>query len=271
MMYAAIQNTKDWVKYYALSVKQGKLQPMSLIERRVRAATSNDTQEPIWTEEIADYCCDGADKLDEVFIILDDRLNAPNYKWRSVAKALKLVQAIVSSLEFPDAQIVLEECMEGLLELSKNFIYIDEEGLDQGEQVRRLADSTVYNLQECIQRDLLLMDIISDNSLQCKPEQARKIAIQQLEKNNYVRYVAEQLVYQVRGPLRNMGSLFVLNVPVVQQYKKMTHVIISHTTSKKYKRKFKQFQTTGRSLTDSEERIAVVQLKSIESCQLRFP
>eukprot|EP01025_Chloroclados_australasicus_P021524 TRINITY_DN2263_c1_g2_i5.p1 TRINITY_DN2263_c1_g2~~TRINITY_DN2263_c1_g2_i5.p1 ORF type:complete len:341 (+),score=8.97 TRINITY_DN2263_c1_g2_i5:283-1305(+) len=171
------QNAKDWVKYHALSVKQGKLQPMSLIERRIRAATSNEIGGPVWTQEIVDYCFEDANKWVEVFAVLCERLDAPNYKWRRITKGLKILYAIISRMEITAALSFMDGALDGFLDMSQNFVYVDEQGLDQGIRIRRLADCIVYEVQERFRQELLMTDLFCEGSLFFGPEVQHRLQI----------------------------------------------------------------------------------------------
>ncbi len=109
---------------------------------RVRNATSNDINGPnvVELQEIAQLTYSLTDRLD-VLEIVERRLNDKGKNWRHVAKTLQLLDYL---LHYGDEGIV-DWTRQRLFEIKtlREFLYVDDSGLDQGVIIRTKAKDIV--------------------------------------------------------------------------------------------------------------------------------
>ncbi|KAF4565697.1 hypothetical protein EYR40_002232 [Pleurotus pulmonarius] len=132
---AALRVTKNYTKGY------------SDTQAKVREATSNDPWGPSGTQmnEIAQLTYNQGDFV-EIMEMLDKRLNDKGKNWRHVFKSLTLLDYCLHAgsenvvIYFRDNLYVIKTL--------KEFQYIDEEGKDQGANVRQKAKDITNLLQD---------------------------------------------------------------------------------------------------------------------------
>ena len=120
---AALRQAKNYTKGY------------TDVQVKVREATSNDPWGPSGSQmqEVAEFTYSGADFM-EIMDLIDKRLNDSGKNWRHVFKALTLLDYLIHC----GSEQVVAYAKQNLyvIKTLKEFQYIDEEGRDQGSNVR---------------------------------------------------------------------------------------------------------------------------------------
>jgi len=110
----------------------------SEVQTKVREATSNDAWGPSGTQmnEVAQMTYNQQDFV-EVMEMLDKRLNDKGKNWRHVFKSLTVLDYILHA----GSENVVLYFRENLyiVKTLKEFVYVDEDGKDQGQNVRQKA------------------------------------------------------------------------------------------------------------------------------------
>ncbi|RDX44272.1 ENTH-domain-containing protein [Lentinus brumalis] len=123
---SALRATKNYSKGY------------SHTQIKVRNATCNDPWPPSGKEmyELAQMTFNQNDFV-EIMEVIDKRLNDKGKNWRHVFKALVVLDYLLHS----GSENVIRYCEENLYEIKtlREFQYIDEDGRDEGANVRRKA------------------------------------------------------------------------------------------------------------------------------------
>lgn len=120
----------------------------SLVQRLVRLATSNDALGPTTydMEEIAHYTYSSQTDFLEIMDMLDRRLNDKGKYWRHTAKLLTVLDYLV--------RFGLEKCVLWakdnlyIIKTLREFIYFDDNNVDQGALIRVKAKELVLLLQD---------------------------------------------------------------------------------------------------------------------------
>lgn len=103
---------------------------------KVRNATSNDPWGPTGTEmqEIASMTFNSSNEFYEIMDMLDKRLNDKGKNWRHVLKALKVLDYCLHE----GSELVVTWAHKNLyvIKTLREFIYIDEDGRDVGQNIR---------------------------------------------------------------------------------------------------------------------------------------
>ncbi|ROW08528.1 hypothetical protein VMCG_03044 [Cytospora schulzeri] len=109
----------------------------SSIQVKVREATSNDPWGPTGTQmsEIAQLSYNSSTEFYEIMDMLDKRLNDKGKNWRHVLKALKVLDYCLHE----GSELVVTWAKQNLyiIKTLREFMYIDEEGRDVGQNKRR--------------------------------------------------------------------------------------------------------------------------------------
>ncbi|KZT63040.1 ENTH-domain-containing protein, partial [Daedalea quercina L-15889] len=131
----------------ALRVAKNYTKGYSHTQAKVRDATSNDPWPPSGRQmhEIAQLTYNQEDFVD-IMEILDKRLNDKGKNWRHVFKCLTLIDYLLHT----GSENVILYFKENLyiVKTLREFQYIDEEGKDQGANVRQKAKGIVSLLQD---------------------------------------------------------------------------------------------------------------------------
>ncbi|KAM7207317.1 putative enth domain containing protein [Naviculisporaceae sp. PSN 640] len=111
----------------------------SSVQVKVREATSNDPWGPTGTQmsEIAQLTYNSSTEFYEIMDMLDKRLNDKGKNWRHVLKALKVMDYCLHE----GSELVVTWAKQNvfIIKTLREFIYIDEEGRDVGQNVRVAA------------------------------------------------------------------------------------------------------------------------------------
>ncbi|KAH8884601.1 ENTH-domain-containing protein [Thozetella sp. PMI_491] len=111
----------------------------SSVQVKVREATSNDPWGPTGTQmsEIAQLTFNSSTEFYEIMDMLDKRLNDKGKNWRHVLKALKVMDYCLHE----GSELVVTWAKQNIFVIKtlREFIYIDEEGRDVGQNVRVAA------------------------------------------------------------------------------------------------------------------------------------
>ncbi|EOO01793.1 putative enth domain-containing protein [Phaeoacremonium minimum UCRPA7] len=111
----------------------------SSVQVKVREATSNDPWGPTGTQmsEIAQLTYNSSTEFYEIMDMLDKRLNDKGKNWRHVLKALKVLDYCLH--EGSELVVTWGKQNVYIIKTLREFIYIDEEGRDVGQNVRVAA------------------------------------------------------------------------------------------------------------------------------------
>lgn len=108
----------------------------SSVQVKVREATSNDPWGPTGTQmsELAQLTYNSSTEFYEIMDMLDKRLNDKGKNWRHVLKALKVLDYCLHE----GSELVVTWAKQNLFVIKtlREFIYIDEDGRDVGQNVR---------------------------------------------------------------------------------------------------------------------------------------
>ncbi|KAI9876775.1 MAG: Epsin-1, required for endocytosis and actin patch assembly, partial [Watsoniomyces obsoletus] len=108
----------------------------STVQVKVRNATSNDPWGPTGTElaEIAALTIDDPTDFYEIMDMLDKRLNDKGKNWRHVLKSLKVLDYCLHE----GSELVVTWARKNIyiIKTLREFIYVDEDGRDVGQNVR---------------------------------------------------------------------------------------------------------------------------------------
>lgn len=119
----------------------------SVVERKVREATSNDPWGPSSSlmSEIADATYN-VQIFGEIMAMIWKRLNDHGKNWRHVYKALTLLDYLIKT----GSERVVVQCKENIFAIQtlKDFQYIDKDGKDQGINVREKSKQLVVLLKD---------------------------------------------------------------------------------------------------------------------------
>ncbi|KAL2258362.1 hypothetical protein VTK26DRAFT_8345 [Humicola hyalothermophila] len=111
----------------------------SSVQIKVREATSNDPWGPTGTQmsEIAQLTYNSSTEFYEIMDMLDKRLNDKGKNWRHVLKALKVMDYCLHE----GSELVVTWAKQNIfiIKTLREFIYIDDEGRDVGQNVRVAA------------------------------------------------------------------------------------------------------------------------------------
>ncbi|KAK7738555.1 hypothetical protein SLS53_006075 [Cytospora paraplurivora] len=111
----------------------------SNVQIKVREATSNDPWGPTGTQmsEIAQLSYNSSTEFYEIMDMLDKRLNDKGKNWRHVLKALKVLDYCLHE----GSELVVTWAKQNLyiIKTLREFMYIDEEGRDVGQNIRVAA------------------------------------------------------------------------------------------------------------------------------------
>ncbi|CAK7197545.1 hypothetical protein SEUCBS139899_000193 [Sporothrix eucalyptigena] len=115
---------------------------------KVREATSNDPWGPTGTQmsEIAQLTFNSSTDFNDIMDIIDKRLNDKGKNWRHVLKALKVLDYCLHE----GSELVVSWSKHNLyiIRTLREFIYIDEEGRDVGNNVRIAAKELTALIQD---------------------------------------------------------------------------------------------------------------------------
>ncbi|KAI1373556.1 ENTH-domain-containing protein [Hypoxylon crocopeplum] len=111
----------------------------SSVQVKVREATSNDPWGPTGTQmsEIAQLTYNSSTEFYDIVDMLDKRLNDKGKNWRHVLKALKVLD--YSLHEGSELVVTWARKNIYIIKTLREFVYIDEEGRDVGQNVRVAA------------------------------------------------------------------------------------------------------------------------------------
>ncbi|KAI0370126.1 ENTH-domain-containing protein [Pilatotrama ljubarskyi] len=122
----------------ALRVAKGYTKGYSSTQMKIRNATCNDPWPPSGKEmyELAQMSFNQNDFV-EIMEVIDKRLNDKGKNWRHVFKSLVVLDYLLHS----GSENVIRYCEDNLYEIKtlREFQYIDEDGKDQGANVRQKA------------------------------------------------------------------------------------------------------------------------------------
>ncbi|KAI0640316.1 hypothetical protein C8Q77DRAFT_1214559 [Trametes polyzona] len=122
----------------ALRVAKGYTKGYSHTQMKIRNATCNDPWPPSGKEmfELAQMTYNQNDFV-EIMEVIDKRLNDKGKNWRHVFKSLVVLDYLLHS----GSENVIRYCEDNLYEIKtlREFQYIDEDGKDQGANVRQKA------------------------------------------------------------------------------------------------------------------------------------
>ncbi|KAI0813164.1 hypothetical protein GGR55DRAFT_600071 [Xylaria sp. FL0064] len=111
----------------------------SSVQVKVREATSNDPWGPTGTQmsEIAQMTYNSSTEFYDIVDMLDKRLNDKGKNWRHVLKALKVLDYCLHE----GSELVVTWARKNIyvIKTLREFVYIDEEGRDVGQNVRVAA------------------------------------------------------------------------------------------------------------------------------------
>lgn len=111
----------------------------SSVQVKVREATSNDPWGPTGTQmsEIAQLTYNSSTEFYEIMDMIDKRLNDKGKNWRHVLKALKVMDYCLHE----GSELVVTWAKQNMFVIKtlREFIYVDEEGRDVGQNVRVAA------------------------------------------------------------------------------------------------------------------------------------
>ncbi|KAI0377753.1 ENTH-domain-containing protein [Hypomontagnella monticulosa] len=111
----------------------------SSVQVKVREATSNDPWGPTGTQmsEIAQLTYNSSTEFYDIVDMLDKRLNDKGKNWRHVLKALKVLDYCLHE----GSELVVTWARKNvyIIKTLREFVYIDEEGRDVGQNVRVAA------------------------------------------------------------------------------------------------------------------------------------
>ncbi|KAI1366921.1 hypothetical protein F5Y08DRAFT_108538 [Xylaria arbuscula] len=111
----------------------------STVQVKVREATSNDPWGPTGTQmsEIAQMTYNSSTEFYDIVDMLDKRLNDKGKNWRHVLKALKVLDYTLHE----GSELVVTWARKNIyiIKTLREFVYIDEEGRDVGQNVRVAA------------------------------------------------------------------------------------------------------------------------------------
>lgn len=111
----------------------------SSVQVKVREATSNDPWGPTGTQmsEIAQLSYNSSTEFYEIMDMLDKRLNDKGKNWRHVLKALKVLDYCLHE----GSELVVTWAKQNLyiIKTLREFMYVDEEGRDVGQNIRVAA------------------------------------------------------------------------------------------------------------------------------------
>ncbi|KAK3994564.1 putative enth domain-protein [Cladorrhinum sp. PSN332] len=120
----------------------------SSVQVKVREATSNDPWGPTGTQmsEIAQLTYNSSTEFYEIMDMLDKRLNDKGKNWRHVLKALKVMDYCLHE----GSELVVTWAKQNIfiIRTLREFIYIDEEGRDVGQNVRVAAKELTSLIQD---------------------------------------------------------------------------------------------------------------------------
>ncbi|CAK7220446.1 hypothetical protein SBRCBS47491_004191 [Sporothrix bragantina] len=115
---------------------------------KVREATSNDPWGPTGTQmsEIAQLTFNSSTDFNDIMDIIDKRLNDKGKNWRHVLKALKVLDYCLHE----GSELVVSWSKHNLyiIRTLREFIYVDEEGRDVGNNVRIAAKELTSLIQD---------------------------------------------------------------------------------------------------------------------------
>ncbi|KAI1500880.1 hypothetical protein F5X99DRAFT_409650 [Biscogniauxia marginata] len=111
----------------------------STVQVKVREATSNDPWGPTGTQmsEIAQLTYNSSTEFYDIVDMLDKRLNDKGKNWRHVLKALKVLDYCLH--EGSELIVTWSRKNIYIIKTLREFVYIDEEGRDVGQNVRVAA------------------------------------------------------------------------------------------------------------------------------------
>ncbi|CAN8098435.1 unnamed protein product [Discula destructiva] len=111
----------------------------STVQVKVREATSNDPWGPTGTQmaEIAQLTYNSSTEFYEIMDMLDKRLNDKGKNWRHVLKALKVLDYCLH--EGSELVVTWGKQNIYIIKTLREFMYIDEEGRDVGQNIRVAA------------------------------------------------------------------------------------------------------------------------------------
>ncbi|KAI1814911.1 hypothetical protein GGS20DRAFT_378283 [Poronia punctata] len=111
----------------------------SSVQVKVREATSNDAWGPTGTQmsEIAQLTFNGSTEFYDIVDMLDKRMNDKGKNWRHVLKALKVLDYCLHE----GSELVVTWARKNvyIIKTLREFVYVDEEGRDVGQNVRVAA------------------------------------------------------------------------------------------------------------------------------------
>ncbi|KAK0617110.1 hypothetical protein B0T14DRAFT_568652 [Immersiella caudata] len=111
----------------------------SSVQVKVREATSNDPWGPTGTQmsEIAQLTYNSSTEFYEIMDMIDKRLNDKGKNWRHVLKALKVMDYCLH--EGSELVVTWAKSNIFVIKTLREFIYVDEDGRDVGQNVRVAA------------------------------------------------------------------------------------------------------------------------------------
>ncbi|KAI0674006.1 hypothetical protein C8Q78DRAFT_969052 [Trametes maxima] len=122
----------------ALRVAKGYTKGYTHTQMKIRNATCNDPWPPSGKEmyELAQMTFDESDFV-EIMEVIDKRINDKGKNWRHVFKSLVVLDYLLHS----GSENVIRYCEDNLYEIKtlREFQYIDEDGKDEGANVRQKA------------------------------------------------------------------------------------------------------------------------------------
>ncbi|GLI60022.1 hypothetical protein VaNZ11_002086 [Volvox africanus] len=135
-----IMEAASWLRDYITAIKNGRLHPFSLVERKARAATRNEAWGPSGTmlAELAELTND-QEQCEVIFAVLEYRIRSPEHKWLCVYKALQVLEYLLQRGS-PHCCNAAQELVVPLAAL-QNFDYFGPDKRDHGKSVRLRAQA----------------------------------------------------------------------------------------------------------------------------------
>lgn len=135
-----------WLRDYITAIKNGRLHPFTLVERKAREATRNEPWGPTGTmlSELAELSHD-SEHRQVIFAVLHFRMSQSGPKWRNIYKALQVLEFLIKRGSKESVEQASSEMPIILEALKDKFEYVGEDGRDYGLNVRVRAKA-VYGL-----------------------------------------------------------------------------------------------------------------------------
>ncbi|GLC33495.1 hypothetical protein PLESTB_000081200 [Pleodorina starrii] len=135
-----IMDAALWLRDYVTAIRNGRVHPFSVVERKARTATRNQTWGPTGTmlAELAELSHE-QEHCQVIFAVLEYRVRSPEHKWRCVYKALQVLEYLLQRGS-PQCVTAAQELLVPLAAL-QNFAYVGPDQKDYGQNVRLRADA----------------------------------------------------------------------------------------------------------------------------------